>query len=69
MTQQGIHHGSPTNLYLSEATRVEGTRLAKERYHMSFSEYIGAIVDREARLKKGLLKLRKTATGRHSNAG
>jgi len=61
MAQNKGRTGSPTNLYLSETTRAEGTRLAKERYGMSLSELVESLLVREMQLKKGLLNLRRAA--------
>ena len=62
MAQNRGRSGSPTNLYLSETTRAEGTRIAKERYGMSLSELVESLLKREVSLKKGILNLRRTAS-------
>jgi len=60
MAQNKARCGSPTNLYLSATMCAEGRRIAKERYDMSLSELVAALLKREMNLKKGLLNLRRT---------
>lgn len=53
--------GIPTNLYLSELSRIEGTRIAKTRYNESLSELVNRLLKKEIKRRKRAVRLKAIA--------